>query len=159
MGRATNWQQHWQCGGIMHDMLMKLKKGSWCVPLSKDQHPHLYVALTQSFQPDFLALRAQSRAVPLLCVGGCAGDLQLAWSAQPRAVPLLCARVVYQAQPALPRSALIFFASGLFGARLQSSSSPFLSLKTQSVSYTQQIHRRLVTRWRVLCRIQQTHRR
>ena len=27
--------QRWQCGGIMHDMLMKLKKGSWCVPLTK----------------------------------------------------------------------------------------------------------------------------
>ena len=25
--------QRWQCGGIMHDMPMKLKKGSWCVPL------------------------------------------------------------------------------------------------------------------------------
>ena len=31
-GRATNRLQHWQCGGIMHDML---KKGSWCIPLSK----------------------------------------------------------------------------------------------------------------------------
>ena len=31
-GRATNRLQRWQCGGIMHDML---KKGSWCVPLSK----------------------------------------------------------------------------------------------------------------------------
>ena len=31
-GRATNRLQRWQCGGIMHDMLMK---GSWCVPLSK----------------------------------------------------------------------------------------------------------------------------
>ena len=34
-GRATNRLQRWQCGGIMHDMLMKLRKGSWCVPLSK----------------------------------------------------------------------------------------------------------------------------
>ena len=34
-GRATNRLQHWHCGGVMHDMLMKLKKGSWCVPLSK----------------------------------------------------------------------------------------------------------------------------
>ena len=31
-GRATNRLQRWQCGGIMHDML---KKGSWCVSLSK----------------------------------------------------------------------------------------------------------------------------
>ena len=31
-GRATNRLQRWQCGGIMHDML---KKGSWCIPLSK----------------------------------------------------------------------------------------------------------------------------
>ena len=31
-GRATNRLQRWQCGGILHDML---KKGSWCVPLSK----------------------------------------------------------------------------------------------------------------------------
>ena len=34
-GRATNRLQHWQCGGIMPDMPMKLKMGSWCVPLSK----------------------------------------------------------------------------------------------------------------------------
>ena len=35
-GRATDRLQRWQCGGIMHDMLMKLlKKGNWCVPLSK----------------------------------------------------------------------------------------------------------------------------
>ena len=32
-GRAANRLQCWQCGGIMHDMPMKLKKGSWCVPL------------------------------------------------------------------------------------------------------------------------------
>ena len=31
-GRATNRRRRWQCGGIMLDML---KKGSWCVPLSK----------------------------------------------------------------------------------------------------------------------------
>ena len=31
-GRATNRLQRWQCGGILHDML---KKGSWCVLLSK----------------------------------------------------------------------------------------------------------------------------
>ena len=24
-----------QCGGIVHDMLMELRKESWCVPLSK----------------------------------------------------------------------------------------------------------------------------
>ena len=34
-GKSTNRLQHWQCGKIMHDMLMKLKKGSWCAPLSK----------------------------------------------------------------------------------------------------------------------------
>ena len=33
-GRATNRLQHLVCGGVMHDMLMKLKKRSWCVPLS-----------------------------------------------------------------------------------------------------------------------------
>ena len=27
-GRATNRLQRWQCGGIMHDMLMKPKKGA-----------------------------------------------------------------------------------------------------------------------------------
>jgi len=31
-GRATNRLQRWQCGRIMHDMLMKL---NWCVLLSK----------------------------------------------------------------------------------------------------------------------------
>ena len=31
-GRATNRLQQWQCGGIMHNML---KKGTWCIPLSK----------------------------------------------------------------------------------------------------------------------------
>ena len=45
-GRTTNRLQRWQCGGIMHDMPMKLKKGSWCVSLL---HVQLYVALTQSF--------------------------------------------------------------------------------------------------------------
>ena len=34
-GRATNRLQRRQCGGIVHDMLMKLRKESWCVPLSK----------------------------------------------------------------------------------------------------------------------------
>ena len=27
--------QHWHCGEIMHDILLNVKKGSWCVPLSK----------------------------------------------------------------------------------------------------------------------------
>ena len=48
-GRATNRLQYWQCGGIMHDMVMKLKKRSWCIPLSKAKHLQLYVALMQSF--------------------------------------------------------------------------------------------------------------
>ena len=34
-GRATNRLQHWHCDGVMHDMLMKLMKGSWCVPSNK----------------------------------------------------------------------------------------------------------------------------
>ena len=45
------------CGGIMHDMLMKLKKGSWCVSLSKAQHLQLYIVLMQCFQPCLPSLR------------------------------------------------------------------------------------------------------
>ena len=52
-GRATNRLQRWQCGGIMHDML---KKGSWCIPLSKAYTlrnevgiAHLQVALAHQF--------------------------------------------------------------------------------------------------------------
>ena len=103
---------------------MKLKKGSWCIPC-KAQHLQIYVALTQFFQPVFLALPAQPRTFPLLCVHRCTGGLQLAWSAQPWAVPLLCAPVVYLTQPALPWSALIFFAPGLFGADAAVQQQPF----------------------------------
>ena len=32
-GRTTNRLRCWQCGGIMQDIPMKLKKGIWSVPL------------------------------------------------------------------------------------------------------------------------------
>ena len=87
----------------MHDMLMKLRKGSWCVPLSK---------ALRCAHAVFLALPAQPRAVPLLCVRGCAGGSLVCLAAG-------CSAALHtlrlSSQACLPWSALIF-APGLFGA-------------------------------------------
>ena len=62
-GRATNRLQRWQCGGIIHDMPMKLKLVRSTVACSTLRCAHAV----------FLALSVYS--LPLLCVRGCAGGL------------------------------------------------------------------------------------
>ena len=51
-GRATNRLQRWQCGGIMHDMPMKLKKGSRCSIFNFTLHSHSSGGLRQALDMD-----------------------------------------------------------------------------------------------------------